>query len=102
METFPLTDINQGIDFYEEVVRFEVALITRALAVTGGQQRRAARLLGMKATTLNAKIKHYRIECARRRASRAAPAADPATQSPAADGAQPSDSCLASFITPAS
>ncbi|HEV2765947.1 MAG TPA: helix-turn-helix domain-containing protein [Pyrinomonadaceae bacterium] len=67
METFPLTDIRQGVDFYEEVMRFEVALIKRALAETGGQQRRAARLLGLKATTLNAKIKQYRIEGARRR-----------------------------------
>ncbi|HYP54094.1 MAG TPA: helix-turn-helix domain-containing protein [Pyrinomonadaceae bacterium] len=67
METFPLSDIRTGIDFYEEVERFEVELITRALVETGGQQRRAARLLGLKATTLNAKIKHYRIECARRR-----------------------------------
>jgi len=67
METFQLTDIGRGIDFYEEVSRFEVALITRALVETGGQQRRAARLLGLKATTLNAKIKQYGIECARRR-----------------------------------
>lgn len=67
METFPLADIRQGIDFYDEVSRFEVALITRALVETGGQQRRAARLLGLKATTLNAKIKQYGIECARRR-----------------------------------
>ena len=67
METFTLADIKQGIDFYDEVSRFEVALITRALTETGGQQRRAARLLGLKATTLNAKIKQYGIECARRR-----------------------------------
>ena len=90
METFPLADISKGIDFYEEVERFEVALITRALEETGGQQRRAARLLGMKATTLNAKIKHYRIECARRRppAARAASLPEPPAQSPtpAAEG----------------
>ncbi len=61
METFPLSDISKGIDFYEEVERFEVALITRALAATGGQQRRAARLLGIKANTLNYKVKIYNL-----------------------------------------
>lgn len=88
METFPLSDIRTGIDFYEEVERFEVELIKRALAETGGQQRRAARLLGLKATTLNAKIKHYRIECARRRhsAARAGAAEPPAPAPPPAPG----------------
>lgn len=57
----PTLDIKNGIDFYEEVSRFEIDLIQRALAHTGGNQVRAARLLNMKVTTLNSKIKHYNI-----------------------------------------
>ena len=48
-----------GIDFYQEIERFEIDLIESALNVCDGNQARAARLLQMKATTLNAKIKHY-------------------------------------------
>jgi DNA-binding NtrC family response regulator len=50
-----------GLDFYDEVSRFEIDLIKRALFQTGGHQGRAARLLNLKVTTLNSKIKHYRI-----------------------------------------
>src|SRR5436309_16104120 len=46
---------------HEEVRRFESDLIRAALSKTGGNQSRAARLLGVKHTTLNAKIKRYRI-----------------------------------------
>jgi DNA-binding NtrC family response regulator len=49
------------LDLREEVQRFEAELIRSALVRTGGRQRRAARLLGMKVTTLNTKIKRYRI-----------------------------------------
>jgi DNA-binding NtrC family response regulator len=54
-------DIGRGINFYDQVRRFEIDLIRRALEQTGGHQSRAARLLGMNATTLNSKIKTYRI-----------------------------------------
>jgi DNA-binding NtrC family response regulator len=54
-------DIGRGVNFYEEVRRFEIDLIRRALEQTGGHQSRAARLLGMNATTLNSKIKTYNI-----------------------------------------
>jgi DNA-binding NtrC family response regulator len=54
-------DIGRGVDFYDEVRRFEIDLIRRALDQTGGHQSRAARLLGMNATTLNSKIKTYNI-----------------------------------------
>ena len=54
-------DIESGLDFYDEVSRFEIDLIKRALIQTGGHQRRAARLLNLKVTTLNSKIKHYNI-----------------------------------------
>ena len=50
-----------GLDFYDEVIRFEIDLIKRALLVTAGHQARAARLLNLRATTLNSKIKHYGI-----------------------------------------
>lgn len=50
------------IDFYAEVERYEIALIMRALAQSHGIQRRAARLLRMKTTTLNTKIKRYGID----------------------------------------
>ncbi len=55
-------DIGRGINFYEEVKRFEIDIIRRALDQTGGHQSRAARLLGLNATTLNSKIKTYNIQ----------------------------------------
>ena len=54
-------DIGRGVNFYDEVRRFEIDLIRRALEQTGGHQSRAARLLGMNPTTLNSKIKTYNI-----------------------------------------
>lgn len=56
-----MPDIESGVDFYDEVSRFEIDLIKRALVRTAGHQRRAARLLNLKVTTLNSKIKHYHI-----------------------------------------
>ncbi len=56
------TDIARGVNFYDEVKRFEIDLIRRALDQTSGHQSRAARLLGLNATTLNSKIKSYNIE----------------------------------------
>lgn len=53
--------VESGLDFYDEVRRFEIDLIKRALLQTGGHQVRAAKLLNMKVTTLNSKIKHYDI-----------------------------------------
>ncbi len=54
-------DIGRGVNFYDEVKKFEIDLIRRALEQTGGHQSRAARLLGLNATTLNSKIKTYNI-----------------------------------------
>ncbi len=54
-------DISQGVTFYDEVKKFEIDMIQRALEQTGGHQSRAARLLGLNATTLNSKIKSYNI-----------------------------------------
>lgn len=53
---------NDTIDLQAEVRRFETELIRSALIHTGGRQRQAARLLGTKVTTLNTKIKRYKIE----------------------------------------
>ena len=50
-----------GIDLDEEVKKFEVFLIERALERTKGSQKQAALLLKLKHTTLNAKIKRYEI-----------------------------------------
>jgi DNA-binding protein Fis len=55
-------DLAKGIDFYDEVQRFETALIKLALEQAEGNQARAARLLGLRATTLNSKIKVYDIQ----------------------------------------
>ena len=57
-------DVAQAIDFYEEVRCFEIALIKRALLLAEGHQVKAARLLNLNPTTLNAKVKAYRIHTA--------------------------------------
>ena len=61
LSTLGSADITQGIKFYDEVERFERELIMRALELTGGHQVRASRLLGLKVTTLNSKVKRYGI-----------------------------------------
>ncbi len=58
-EELPAQNLEGGIDFYDEVKRFEIGLIKRALRTTAGHQSRAAKLLNLKVSTLNAKIKHY-------------------------------------------
>jgi DNA-binding NtrC family response regulator len=58
-----LVSIEGGVDFYEEVRRFEISLIVQALKFTGGSQKKSAALLRMNHTTLNTKIKSYRIKC---------------------------------------
>ena len=54
-------DIKRGARFSDEVRQFEMCLIRTALGRTSGSQTRAAKLLGLKPTTLNAKIKRYGI-----------------------------------------
>jgi transcriptional regulator with GAF, ATPase, and Fis domain len=56
--TAPLTD---QFDFYDEVRRFEISLIRKALRTTSGCQLKASKLLSLKPTTLNSKIKSYGI-----------------------------------------
>ena len=55
-------DVSRGIDLPEEVRRLEIRLIERALEETNGHQVNAARLLGLKVTTLNAKIKRFGLD----------------------------------------
>lgn len=50
------------LNLRELIKRFEANLIRSALAYTGGRQRRAARLLGMNVSSLNAKIKRYKLD----------------------------------------
>jgi transcriptional regulator with GAF, ATPase, and Fis domain len=56
-----------NLKLHEEVQQFEMDLIRIALDRTHGSQTQAARLLGVKLTTLNTKIKRYGIECAGQR-----------------------------------
>ena len=52
------------IDFYEEVRRFEIEMIQSALRRAGGVQTEAAALLGLKPSTLHAKLKLYQLSAA--------------------------------------
>ncbi len=58
-QTGPASDADLSLQAM--VRRFEAELIRQALMRTGGKQRQAARLLGEKKTTLNAKILRYGI-----------------------------------------
>ena len=59
--TSRLPSPSQKFGLQEEVQRYEVELIKSALQRTRGNQRRAAKLLGVKVTTLNCKIKRFGI-----------------------------------------
>ena len=54
-------DLEEGINLQGAVRRYEICLIRCALSITNGNQLHASQLLGLKATTLNAKIKRYDI-----------------------------------------
>ena len=56
------TDNSEGCSsLREEVRRFEIEMITSALFRTHGNQKKAAKLLGVNNTTLNSTMKRYRI-----------------------------------------
>ena len=57
--------VGAGLDFYEEVRRFEADLIKAALRLSGGNQRRAAALLRLKTSTLHLMINRYKIDVAK-------------------------------------
>jgi transcriptional regulator with PAS, ATPase and Fis domain len=61
LETLEAPKLDEQFDFYEEVERFQIYLIKSALRVTKGSQVKAAKLLKLKATTLNAKMKLYNL-----------------------------------------
>jgi len=54
-------DLNKGIAIREELRRYEMSMISVALQITANHQSQAAKILGVDATTLNAKIKRYRL-----------------------------------------
>ena len=62
LEQSQTLNVTAGIDFYAEVRRFEIRLIRLALGRTGGNQRQAAQLLGLKPTTLHYKLKLFNIQ----------------------------------------
>lgn len=51
----------QWINLREVVQRFESSLISCALKQTGGRQRRAARLLGLNVSSMNMRVKRYKL-----------------------------------------
>ncbi|MGH9324068.1 MAG: sigma-54-dependent transcriptional regulator [Vicinamibacteria bacterium] len=51
----------EGISFREVITGFEKRLIESSLKTSGGVQKKAAQLLGLKPTTLNEMIKRYNI-----------------------------------------
>ena len=61
LETLDVPLLDDEFDFYNEVERFEINLIRSALRISGGSQVKAAKLLKLNATTLNAKIKTLKL-----------------------------------------
>lgn len=64
LEVYQLMELSISenvIDFYAVLREFEVLLIKRALKRTSGSQVKAAQLLTMNLTTLNSKIKSFKI-----------------------------------------
>ena len=55
----PMLDLENGINLSGVIRRYEINLIKRALSITNGNQQKASELLGLKPTTLNAKLKRY-------------------------------------------
>ena len=54
--------LSRKIRLHEEVEKFEISLICQALIKAKGKQTEAAKLLEIKLTTLNVKIKKYKID----------------------------------------
>lgn len=52
----------QQVNYYDELRAYEISLIRHALRMSGGRQNQAAKLLGLRSTTLNQIIKRYGIE----------------------------------------
>ena len=56
-----MLNLKDGISLHSVVRQYEIGLIIRALRLSNGSQLRASNLLGLKPSTLNAKIKRYNI-----------------------------------------
>jgi DNA-binding NtrC family response regulator len=64
-DAFPSRDgveLGAASDLRSRVLAYERGLIAAALAETSGNQRRAARLLGILPTTLHEKIKRFGLQ----------------------------------------
>ena len=61
LEMINLPEIDDDFDFYREVARYEKRLIQMALRMTGGSQIKASRILKLKPTTLNSKMKALKL-----------------------------------------
>ena len=59
----------EGISFRDVITGFEKRLIESSLETSGGVQKKAAQLLGLKPTTLNEMIKRYHITLERKESS---------------------------------
>ena len=59
----------EGISFRDVITGFEKRLIESSLETSGGVQKKAAQLLGLKPTTLNEMIKRYNITLERKEPS---------------------------------
>jgi transcriptional regulator with GAF, ATPase, and Fis domain len=57
LQMINLPEMDDDFDFYREVERYERRLIQNALRISAGSQVKAARLLKLKPTTLNSKMK---------------------------------------------
>jgi DNA-binding NtrC family response regulator len=62
--------IDQGVNLMAEARRFERGIIERALELTKGNQKHAAKLLGLQSSTLHAKIKKYGLNASQRKNAR--------------------------------
>jgi DNA-binding NtrC family response regulator len=69
----------EGINLREVIANFERRLIESTLETTGGVQKEAARLLGLKPTTLNEMIKRHSILLPRERERRQSNHEEPAS-----------------------
>ncbi|HSF17724.1 MAG TPA: sigma-54 dependent transcriptional regulator [Vicinamibacteria bacterium] len=70
--TFRLPNVvvpEEGIDFRDVIHAVEKRLIESSLETSGGVQKKAAELLGLKPTTLNEMIKRYNISLERKESS---------------------------------
>ena len=56
-----LPDLERGINFHDQIQVFERSLILKAMEKTGGVQKKAAALLGLKTTTLSEMMKRHKL-----------------------------------------